>query len=163
MRTLLAALALAFAPIAASQTIVDVAAGSDDFETLVTAVQAAGLVDVLSSEGPFTVFAPTDDAFADALAAASLLEHDPLWRMPLWDGYDSQLDGTISDLKNTGDGPFAGSITAALFLRRFTGGKRWCHFDIFAWNPKDRPGRPMGGEMLGSRAAWEALKSLYGK
>lgn len=104
-----------------------------------------------------------DEKLADALNAGAAKVADPLWRMPLWDGYDSQLDGTISDLKNTGDGPLAGSITAALFLRRFTGGRRWCHFDIFAWNPKDRPGRPAGGEMLGSRAAWEALKTLYGK
>ena len=57
-------LALSAVPIAASQTIVDVAAGDDDFETLVTAVQAADLAGVLSGDGPFTVFAPTDDAFA---------------------------------------------------------------------------------------------------
>ena len=45
------------------KTIVEVAAASDDFETLVTAVKAAGLVETLSGKGPFTVFAPTDDAF----------------------------------------------------------------------------------------------------
>ena len=98
--------------------------------------------------------------FATLTGAARVV--DPVWRLPLWDGYDKQIDGSISDLKNMGDGGFAGSITAALFLRRFTTGRRWCHFDIFAWNPKDRPGRPAGGEMLGSRAAWEALKALYG-
>jgi uncharacterized surface protein with fasciclin (FAS1) repeats len=64
LRRFLTVLVLGLAPLAAAQTIVDVAAGNDDFETLVTAVQAADLVDVLSSEGPFTVFAPTDDAFA---------------------------------------------------------------------------------------------------
>jgi uncharacterized surface protein with fasciclin (FAS1) repeats len=64
IRSLLTFLALSLLPLAAAQTIVDVAAGNDDFETLVTAVQAADLVDVLSSDGPFTVFAPTDDAFA---------------------------------------------------------------------------------------------------
>ncbi len=53
-------------PMEGSGTIVDVAAGNDDFETLVAAVNAADLTETLSSEGPFTVFAPTDDAF-DAL------------------------------------------------------------------------------------------------
>ena len=48
----------------ASKTIVDIAAEDGRFTTLVAAVQAAGLVETLSSEGPFTVFAPTDDAFA---------------------------------------------------------------------------------------------------
>ncbi|MEE2525504.1 leucyl aminopeptidase family protein [Hyphobacterium sp. HN65] len=126
-----------------------------DFATLTGAARVA--------LGPDLAPYYTDDqAFGDALAEGAAKVGDPVWRMPLWDGYDKQLEGTISDLKNTGDGGFAGSVTAALFLRRFTGGRRWCHFDIFAWNPKDRPGRPMGGEMLGSRAAWEALKVLYG-
>jgi uncharacterized surface protein with fasciclin (FAS1) repeats len=49
---------------ATEQTIVDVAAGNPDFETLVTAVKAAGLVETLSGDGPYTVFAPTDEAFA---------------------------------------------------------------------------------------------------
>lgn len=49
----------------AAQTLVGVAAGNADFSTLVTAVQTAGLVDTLNSTGPFTVFAPTNDAFAE--------------------------------------------------------------------------------------------------
>ena len=53
-------------------TIVDVAVAADDFTTLVAAVQAADLVDTLSSDGPFTVFAPTDEAFAAALEALGL-------------------------------------------------------------------------------------------
>ncbi|MHA6509976.1 fasciclin domain-containing protein [Tessaracoccus sp. Y1736] len=54
------------APMEEAGTIVDVAAGNPDFETLVAAVTAADLVETLSGDGPFTVFAPTDDAF-DAL------------------------------------------------------------------------------------------------
>jgi len=127
-----------------------------DFATLTGAARIA-----LGAE--LAPFYTDDDTLADALSKGGAKVSDPMWRMPLWDGYDKQLDGMLSDLKNAGDGPLAGSITAALFLRRFTGGRRWCHFDIFAWNPKDRPGRPAGGEMLGSRAAWEALKTLYGK
>lgn len=53
-------------------TVVDIAVGSEDFTTLVAAVQAAGLVEVLSGEGPFTVFAPTNDAFAAALEALGI-------------------------------------------------------------------------------------------
>jgi transforming growth factor-beta-induced protein len=53
-------------------TIVDVAAGAGTFNTLVAAVQAAGLVETLSGEGPFTVFAPTDEAFAAALESLGL-------------------------------------------------------------------------------------------
>ncbi|MEE2565800.1 leucyl aminopeptidase family protein [Hyphobacterium marinum] len=127
-----------------------------DFATLTGAARIA-----LGPE--LAPFYTDDESLAEAINQGAVAAHDPVWRMPLWDGYDAQLDGTISDLKNTGDGPFAGSVTAALFLRRFVKGKRWAHFDIFAWNPKDKPGRPMGGEMLGSRAAWSALKSLYGK
>ncbi|WP_420430948.1 leucyl aminopeptidase family protein [Hyphobacterium sp.] len=126
-----------------------------DFATLTGAARVA-----LGPE--LAPFYTEDDALAQQLSEGGASVVDPVWRMPLWEGYDKQIDGSISDLKNMGDGGFAGSITAALFLRRFTLGRRWCHFDIFAWNPKDRPGRPTGGEMLGSRAAWEALKALYG-
>lgn len=59
------AIAAACAPVTESQPdIVDIAASNGSFNTLVAAVTAAGLVDTLKSEGPFTVFAPTDEAFA---------------------------------------------------------------------------------------------------
>jgi len=67
-RTLTAAAAglmmTASAAFAAGKDIVDTAVGAGSFNTLVAAVQAAGLVDVLKGDGPFTVFAPTDEAFA---------------------------------------------------------------------------------------------------
>jgi len=126
-----------------------------DFATLTGAARIALGPDV----APFYT---DDDEMAEAIATGGANTGDTVWRMPLWDGYDSQLDGTISDLKNTGDGAMAGSVTAALFLRRFVKDARWVHFDIFAWTPKDKPGRPAGGEMLGSRAAWDALKARYG-
>lgn len=103
-----------------------------------------------------------DDALAADIAEAAGKVDDPVWRMPLWSGYDSQLDGEISDLSNTGSGPMAGSITAALFLRRFVDTKAWVHLDIYGWNPKARPGRPLGGEMLAARALYEVLKTRYG-
>lgn len=103
-----------------------------------------------------------DDAVRDALVAAGQAVDDPVWPMPLWGGYDAQLDSPIADLSNTG-GKLAGSVTAALFLRRFAREARtWAHFDIYAWNPAARPGRPAGGELLGGRALWHFLQQRYG-
>lgn len=105
----------------------------------------------------------TDDGgVRDGLVAAGQAVDDPVWPMPLWSGYDGQLDSPIADLSNTG-GKLAGSVTAALFLRRFAREARaWAHFDIYAWNPAARPGRPAGGELLGGRALWHFLQQRYG-
>jgi leucyl aminopeptidase len=114
--------------------------------------------------GPELAPVYTADAdFAQRLKDAGASCDDPVWPMPLHDGYDSWLDSDIADLSSTGKGGFAGSITAALFLRRFAAdAKAWAHFDIFAWNPTARPGRPAGGEMLGARALWRVLKDRFG-
>ncbi|HWA23636.1 MAG TPA: leucyl aminopeptidase family protein, partial [Caulobacterales bacterium] len=88
---------------------------------------------------------------------------DPLWRMPLWDAYETDIDSAIADIKNTGDGAMAGSIAAALFLRRFVKAAAWAHFDIYAWAPKDKPSRPAGGEAQTLRACWAVLKKRYAK
>lgn len=104
-----------------------------------------------------------DEALSSGVEEAARTVDDPLWRMPLWDGYDSWMDGEISDLNNAAEGGFAGSVTAALFLRRFArDAKAWMHFDIYAWNPKSRPGRPSGGEMMGARALYHFIKRRYG-
>ncbi len=77
-----------------------------------------------------------DEPLAADLSAAAQAAHDPLWRMPLWDGYDDMLNSDLADLANSADSPFAGSITAALFLRRFVDPSTpWAHFDTFAWAP----------------------------
>jgi leucyl aminopeptidase len=126
-----------------------------DFATLTGAARVA-----LGPDLPAT-FA-NDDALAEALLAAGAAVGDPLWRMPLWDGYDEMLSSDIADLVNSADGGFAGSVTAALFLRRFVpDGTPWAHFDTFAWRPSAKPGRPKGGEALGLRAAWGMLKGRY--
>lgn len=102
------------------------------------------------------------DAIADGVAEAGARIDDPVWRLPLWDRYDEWMDSPIADLSSTGNGKFAGSITAALFLRRFgADAKEWAHFDIFGWTPSARPGRPQGGEMLAGRAVFEYLKSRF--
>lgn len=108
-------------------------------------------------------FYSTDETFADALASASLLESDPLWRMPLWAPYARGLSSQVADLCNVTTDGMAGSVTAALFLQRFvTEAKSWAHFDIFAWNPSAKPHSPVGGEAQGIRAMLTALKRRYG-
>ncbi|MBV8849396.1 MAG: leucyl aminopeptidase family protein [Methylobacteriaceae bacterium] len=103
-----------------------------------------------------------DDALADACLEHGRKVHDPIWRMPLWSPYDKLLDGRISDLVNVSSGPFAGSITAALFLRRFVErAKAWAHFDVYAWNPKTLPGRPEGGDVQVARLILSMLADGY--
>lgn len=103
-----------------------------------------------------------DEALAAALIAASVTEDDPVWRLPLWDGYDDMLKSDIADMVNAPDGGFAGAITAALFLRRFVPkGTAWAHLDVFAWRPSAKPGRPKGGDAYALRAAYRMLKERY--
>jgi leucyl aminopeptidase len=114
--------------------------------------------------GPQVIpFYTADDALAGEVAGAAVAQGDPLWRMPLWAGYEDALDSDIADLKNDPDGwAQAGSVTAALFLQRFapkTGA--WMHLDVFAWNPRSRPGHPAGAEAQGIRALYAVLKARY--
>lgn len=102
-----------------------------------------------------------DDATADALSRAAMAARDPLWRMPFWDGYESQIEPPIADLDNAPSGGMAGSITAALFLRRFAqGAGRYVHMDIYGWQPVLAPGRPKGGLGQGARAILAALPRI---
>ncbi|MDO9222869.1 MAG: leucyl aminopeptidase family protein [Caulobacter sp.] len=113
--------------------------------------------------GPQVIpFFTDDDALADEIALASRRVSDPLWRMPLWPGYEEALDGDIADLKNDPDAwAQAGSITAGLFLKRFAPTGPWAHFDIFAWNPRGRPGHPVGAEAQAVRALYAMLKARF--
>ena len=103
-----------------------------------------------------------DEALAGELLGAAERSADPVWRMPLWDGYDEMLKSGLADLANAADSPMAGSVTAALFLRRFVPqGTVWAHLDTFAWRPAAKPGRPKGGEALGLRAVFDALDARF--
>jgi leucyl aminopeptidase len=105
-------------------------------------------------------FYTDDDAFADIIAAAGLRVGDPVWRMPLWSGYEATLDSAVADMNNVSDGGFAGSVTAALFLRRFVSeARRFAHFDIYGWRPAPKPLGPKGGEVQAARAVFEALRA----
>ncbi len=107
-------------------------------------------------------FYTNDEALAANLALASKELIDPIWRLPLWPGYDGSLKGKVADVSHTGDSGMAGSITAALFLQRFVKtAASWVHFDVYAWNPKPRPGQPVGGEAQGIRALYEVIKTRY--
>jgi leucyl aminopeptidase len=100
-----------------------------------------------------------DDRLAGALATAGLRVGDPVWRMPFWSGYESSLDSPVADMNNVSDGPFAGSVTAALFLRRFVcGARRFAHLDIYGWRPAPKPLGPKGAEVQGARAVLEVLR-----
>ena len=128
-----------------------------DFATLTGAARVA-----LGPELP-ALFANDDDLAAD-LATAAAASRDPLWRMPLWDGYDEMLKSGLADLANAADSPMAGAVTAALFLRRFVpDGVPWAHLDTFAWRVAARPGRPKGGEALGLRAVFAMLDARFAR
>ncbi len=99
-----------------------------------------------------------DDRVAGILLDAGLAAHDPLWRLPLHDGYDGWLSSSVADLNNVSLKPAAGAITAALFLRRFvTSNIAWAHIDTYAWSDSARPGRPEGGDAQGLRAVFSGL------
>ena len=106
-------------------------------------------------------FYTDDDKLAEALSAAGTNVADPIWRMPFWAPYEEMIEPGIADLDNAPAGGMAGSITAALFLRRFAGeGTRYVHFDIYAWSQKDQPGRSKGGFGQGARAILELLPGV---
>ena len=105
----------------------------------------------------------TDDTDASKLEAAALKVRDPVWRLPYWDPYEGMIEPGIADLDNAPKGGFAGSITAALFLRRFvTETSRYMHFDVFGWNPSSEPARPKGGVGQATRALYEAFPEMVG-
>ena len=93
------------------------------------------------------VFSNSDDV-ADPILAAAKKVGENFWRMPIPAIYEQHIDSKIADVKNTGNGRAGGSITAALFLQRFTNGVPWAHLDIAptAWtNKSPSPTVPEGG------------------
>jgi leucyl aminopeptidase len=98
----------------------------------------------------------------DALLRAGRRVADPLWQMPLWAGYDDDIASKVADINNASASAFAGAVIGALYLKRFvTGAQDWVHIDLFAWNPKDRPGRPVGAEAHAVRALHAMLVERY--
>jgi leucyl aminopeptidase len=127
-----------------------------DFATLTGAARVA-----LGPELP-ALFG-NDDAAVRELARVSAAEGDPLWPMPLWQGYEDELASKIADLNNVAASPFAGAIFGALFLKRFVAETTpWMHIDLYGWNSKERPGRSVGAEAQGVRGVFRYLVNRYG-
>ncbi|GAC1299716.1 MAG: M17 family metallopeptidase [Steroidobacteraceae bacterium] len=127
-----------------------------DFATLTGAARVA-----LGPELP-ALFG-NDEAIVQELTRVADAEHDPLWPMPLWLGYEDELASKIADLNNVAPSTFAGAIFGALFLRRFVSESTpWLHIDLYAWNSKDRPGRSVGAEAQGLRGVYRYLVQRYG-
>jgi len=136
-------------------------AGEDEPELIIDFATLTGAARVALGPDLPAMFA-NDDALAASLEDAARTVTDPIWRMPLWDGYDEMLKSDLADLSNAADSPMAGAVTAALFLRRFIPqGTPWAHFDTFAWRPSAKPGRPKGGDAMGLRAALAMLQQRY--
>ena len=103
-----------------------------------------------------------DDALADDILEAGLSQNDPMWRLPLWAGYQRLIESKVADVTNSGESGFAGAITAALFLKTFVDEEiPWVHLDLFGWNPDDKPGRPVGGEAYAQRALYEVIRTRF--
>jgi leucyl aminopeptidase len=127
-----------------------------DFATLTGAARVA-----LGPDLP-ALFANDDELAADLLSGGEATS-DPIWRMPLWKAYNELFASDIADFSNASESPFAGAVTAALFLQKFVPDTLpWAHFDTFAWRAAAKPGRPKGGDALGLRATWAALQARYG-
>ena len=108
-------------------------------------------------------FYTDDEGLATGLLAAAESTRDYCWRMPFWRPYDKWLNSKIADVNHISSGPFAGSITAALFLRRFVAADiPFAHFDIYGWSPEKQAGRPFGGEPQTARAVFHYLSEIYG-
>ena len=141
-----------------------------DFATLTGAGRVA-----LGTDVPALFCNPEGVAAAEELVSVSATEQDQVWRLPLWEGYRKEIDSKVADLKNIGNGPYGGAITAALYLNEFVEKPSWSvseeddvkpppwlHLDLMAYNTGSEPGRPTGGEAMGLRAAFRMIEARYG-
>jgi len=104
-----------------------------------------------------------NDELSRKLTDAGNSVGEKLWRLPMGDSYDKDIDSDIADVKNTGSGRGAGSITAAQFLQRFVNNVPWAHLDIagMAWEKKDKPLVGKGASAFGVRLLNEFLMKYY--
>jgi leucyl aminopeptidase len=136
-------------------------AGEDNPELIIDFATLTGAARVALGPDLPALFA-NDHGLASEINQASVNVDDPVWRLPLWSGYDDMLKSDVADCVNSAEGGMAGAITAALFLKKFVPADTlWAHLDTFSWRPSPRPGRPKGGEALGLRAVFEVLKTRY--
>ena len=136
-------------------------ADSEKPDLLIDAATLTGAARVaLGTDIP--AFFTDDDALADAIYKTSKQMDDPLWRLPIHMGYDEMIASKVADLNNVADSGYAGAIIGALYLKHFvTDTKSWVHIDMMAWNVKNRPGRPAGGEAMSVRALHLLIRRRY--
>jgi leucyl aminopeptidase len=127
-----------------------------DFATLTGAARVA-----LGTEVP--VLFANKRALSEAIREEGERVADPVWPLPLWKPYRDKLSSKVADINNISEGPYAGAITAALFLNEFVSPETpWAHLDFMGWNERSRPGRPEGGEAQGMRAFFAAIARRFG-
>ncbi len=127
-----------------------------DFSTLTGAARTALGAEVSA------LFSNNDKLANDLLNAGEAME-DPVWRLPLHSAYEKVLESSFADMNSCPNSPYAGAITAALFLQRFVGKKQpWVHLDFMGWNLGNKPGRPEGGEAMTLRAVYRMIEQRYG-
>ncbi len=126
-----------------------------DFTTLTGAARVAVGTEIAA-------FFSSSTALAVELTMQAEKTLDPVWQLPLFRPYRTMLNSTIADINNAANSGNGGAITAALFIEEFvTPGIDWLHFDIMAYNNKERPGHPHGGEAMGMRAVYALLCERY--
>ena len=126
-----------------------------DFATLTGAARVALGTDIAA-------YFTNSDKLSVEIMKYSTKCSDPMWRLPLWQGYRDDLDSDVADINNAGSSGYAGAITAALFLKEFVSeAKEWLHVDMMAWNTKSRSGRPKGGEAMSIRTLYALLSARY--
>ena len=110
--------------------------------------------------GPDIVpFYTHNDDFSNLLYKGSINNFDPVWRLPLHSEYEYLIEPELADLDNSPNTAMAGSITAALFVKRFVeNAKIFVHFDLYSWSAAARPARQIGGVMQAVRAIYYALE-----
>jgi len=101
------------------------------------------------------------DEIAQTLQQTSFDNYDPIWQLPLYKPYRDLINSPIADICNNASQPYAGAITAGLFLQEFVNDLPWVHFDLMAWNVSSKPAHPEGGEAMAVRAVFEWLTGAY--
>ncbi len=107
-------------------------------------------------------FFTDNDTLAASISTAATDQVDPLWRLPFWQPYEPIIEPDVADLDNAPKGGFGGSITAALFLRRFVEhAEDFVHLDLYGWTPTAKPGRSQGGACQSARTMLQVIVEDY--
>jgi len=135
-----------------------VEASSEDPDLIIDMATLTGAARVALGPDLPPMFTDSDELATDLATAGAEID-DPVWRMPLWDGYEKVIGSKVAEITNAPSGGMAGAVTAALFLRRFVSNpQKWAHFDIYGWAPSAKPGRPMGGECQAALAVYKMIE-----